>query len=126
MQAINAAIRRPELAGQVYNLSQPLTITWNEYLGRYAQALGMKTVATIGAGRFAFERSLLAVVLKLVGLLLQRLGLPAPPLVSPSMGRLFRQTIRLDSSKAEQDLGLKWTPLDEGLAEAAAAYRRPH
>lgn len=125
--AILASLRKPEVAGRTYNLAMSRRLDWNEYLRLYAGALGVSPVPVIGKLRLKLELKLLAPALKILEILLNKLKLAAvirpPALIPPSMGRLFRQTIRLDSRKAEQDLGLRWKPLEDGLAEAAAVYR---
>lgn len=127
--AILVSLRKPEISGRTYNLAMSRRLDWNEFLRSYAAALGVTPVPVIGTLRLQLELKLLAPVLKILEILLNKLkckGLVrSPALIPPSMGRLFRQKIRLDSRKAEQDLGLQWTPLDQGLAEAAAVYRRP-
>jgi len=118
VQAIVAALRMPMAAGKVYNLSAPGPLSWNEYLRAYGRALGLARVPVIGPLRWKCER-LLAPLLKVVEIIGGKLGLRTPPLVSPSLARLFSQTIRLDSQHAERELGVVWTPLEKGLAEAA-------
>lgn len=122
VQAIIAALRRPAAAGRVYNLSAPGPLTWNEYLRAYGRALGIAPVPVIGPLRWTCER-LIAPLLKAVEIIGRRLGLRTPPLVSPSLAKLFRQNIRLDSQRAERELGMVWTPLEKGLSEAAAPLR---
>lgn len=122
VQAIVAALRAPDAAGKVYNLSAPGPLSWNEYFRRYGRALGLQAVPVIGPLRWKLER-LLAPLLKVVEVLGRKLGFRTPPLVSPSLARLFVQTIRLDSQRAERELGIVWTPLEDGLAEAAASLR---
>ena len=119
VQAIVAALRSPTAAGRVYNLSAPGPLSWNDYLRRYGAALGLEAVPVIGPLRWKFER-LLAPLLKVAEIIGRKLGLRTPPLVSPSLARLFVQEIRLDSQRAERELGIVWTPLEKGLAEAAA------
>ncbi len=122
VQAIVAALRSPDAAGKVYNLSQPHALTWNAYIAGYGRALGLNPVPVISPLRWRCER-LLAPLLKVIEIIGRKLGLRTPPLVSPSLARLFTQTIRLDSQRAERELGMVWTPLERGLAEAAAPLR---
>jgi nucleoside-diphosphate-sugar epimerase len=127
--AVLRALRAPHAPGQAFNLSLPDPPTWNEYLSRYAAALGAVPLSRIAQRRLRVESKLLAppqkiaeiVVAKLAPRLAQRLPQPIPP----SLVRLFRQEIRMRVGRAEKVLGLAWTPLEEGLRQTAAWYRRP-
>lgn len=124
IEAIVAALQTPAIEGQVFNLasSQP---SWNEYFERYAAALGVVPVARISAARLWRETRLQALPLKAAERLARACGMPAaslPPAIPPSLPRLCRQDIRLDVGRAETRLGLRWTPLDDGLRAAAAAF----
>ncbi|KAF1045997.1 NAD-dependent epimerase/dehydratase family protein [Xylophilus sp.] len=121
-QAVLAALRVPEAAGQAFNLSLPDPPTWNGYFLAFARALGAVPLARIGARRMAFETQVAALPLRLAERAAQLLRLPAdrlPPAIPPSLARLWRQEIRLDVSRAGQVLGLRWTPLAQGLRETA-------
>jgi len=120
-------LRRPEAMGATFNLAMPDAPTWNEYLVRYARALGAVPVRRITRRRRSLETRLLAPPLKVAQLVLQRAGLdrwlPAP--IPPSLLRLAGQEIRLDSTRARTTLGWQCRTLDLGLAETAAYYARP-
>lgn len=121
--AILESLRRPELAGEVFNLAMPDPPTWNEYLTRFAIALRVVPVRRVTRRRLALERRILAPPLKALEMLARRLdpaSVPRRPALTSSLLRLCAQRIVLDAGKAERVLGLRWTPLAEGLARTAA------
>lgn len=121
VNAIINAVQLPDTSHQAFNLCSSERVTWNEYLIRYAIALGAVPVKRIGRRRLNIETKL-AIPLKLAEVALgqrnaSRLHVPAP--LSSSMIRTFNQRIALDVAKAEQMLGMQWTPLQTGLKAAA-------
>ena len=100
----------------VFNLAMPDAPDWNCYFRAFARALGLAPVAAIPAWRLKLESKLLAAPLKLA----QMAHLPLPEPITPSLAGLWRQNIVLDARRADALLGGAWTPLDAGLAQAAA------
>jgi 2-alkyl-3-oxoalkanoate reductase len=126
--AILAALRKPELRGHAFNLACPAPPTWNEYFISFAKALGAVPVRRMTRRRLALETKVLAPPLKVAEMLIGRVGLsPArlPPAIPPSLLRLCRQELRLEVRQAELALGMRWTPLEDGLHRAAQWCRRP-
>jgi nucleoside-diphosphate-sugar epimerase len=122
--AVAAALWAPQ--GGTYNLAAPNPPTWNEYFVAYAKALGAVPARRISRRHLLLESKLLAPPLKIAELAVRaaRLrGLALPPPMPPSLLALFRQRIRLNSTKATEQLGLRWTPLDEGLQRAASWFQ---
>jgi 2-alkyl-3-oxoalkanoate reductase len=115
--AILALLRQPA-EGVALNLAMPDAPDWNDYFVAFAKALGAVPVARIPEWRLKAE-TLAAVPLKLA----ERARLPVPPAIPPSLARLWRQNIRLDTARAQAVLGTDWTTLAAGLAEAAASLR---
>jgi nucleoside-diphosphate-sugar epimerase len=125
--AVLQALRRPELAGRAFNLAMAAPPSWNDYLVGFARALGAVPVARIGRRRLKIESKLLAPPLKIAEIVCRQasmssLRLPEP--IPPSLLRLFRQEIRLDVTRAEQSLQLRWTALATGLEQAANWIRQ--
>jgi 2-alkyl-3-oxoalkanoate reductase len=123
--AVLQALQRPATDGRVYNLSTPQPPTWNQFLVSFAIALGAVPVRRIGRRRLRIETKLLAPPLKIAEILGRAVGVPAhrlPPPLPPSLLRLMAQEIRLDTRRAEAELGLCWRTLDVSLAEAARAW----
>jgi 2-alkyl-3-oxoalkanoate reductase len=124
--AILAALRVPGIEGQAFNLANPEPLTWNDYFTQFAQALGAVPLRRIGRRQLQWETKVLALPLRIAELVARRLALPVrtPTVLSPSLARLCRQEIRLNSRKAERLLGLRSTELGQGLAHAAHALRK--
>jgi nucleoside-diphosphate-sugar epimerase len=126
--AILASLQHPDVGGEVFNLAMRSAPTWNDYLIAYGIALRAVPIRRITARRLMVEAKLLAPPLKAMEMLGSRLfgGLDAAvPAITPSLLQLCRQRIVLDVGKAEGRLGMTWTPLRQGLANAAQAYGRP-
>jgi nucleoside-diphosphate-sugar epimerase len=126
VDAILRALRSPNLGGKIFNLAAPNPPTWNEYLANYAKALGAVPLARIGKRRLQIEAAIFAPPQKLaeimLGKLAPRLSRLVPQAIPPSLIRLCRQEIKLKVGLAEAELGLRWTPLAEGLRQTAAWY----
>jgi nucleoside-diphosphate-sugar epimerase len=126
-EAVLRALRSPTAPGRAFNLSLPDPPTWNEYLSRYAAALGAVPVSRIGQRRLRLESKLMAPPQKIVELIVGKfkpgLARRLPQPIPPSLVRLFRQEIRMKVDLAEQVLSMRWTPLEEGLSRTAAWYR---
>jgi 2-alkyl-3-oxoalkanoate reductase len=118
-QAILLALRQPGLAGRAFNLGLPDPPTWNEYFARFAKRLGAVPLRRISRRRLRIESKLLAPPLKLMQMTLGRAGVRTAPPITPSLVAVCRQEIRLDPFHAQQ-LGVRWTALDEGLERAAS------
>lgn len=117
--AVVAALARPGSAGRVYNLGSPAPVpTWNAYFAAYAEALGAAPVAAISSSRLALELKAWGPLRK-IGEMTLGAGKVGPP-IRPWLTRLCRQPIRLSVNRAEQDLGMQWTPLAVGLSQTAA------
>ncbi len=125
--AVLAALRQPDIEGEVFNVALADKPTWNEYFAAFARALGAVPVRRITHRRLELEARLLAPPLKATQLFARALRVPQswlPPPLPPSLLRLCRQEIDLDVAKTGRLLGLRWTPLQRGLEQAASAYRK--
>ncbi len=123
--AVLAALRRPDAAGEAFNLADRDPGSWNEYFVRLARAIGATPVRRISARWLRLEAGLLAVPLKLGQMAAARAGLAglAPDPLPRSLLALWRQDIRLDHRKADALLGFARTPPEQTLAAAAAWLR---
>jgi nucleoside-diphosphate-sugar epimerase len=122
--AVCQALRMPGLDGEAFNIAMTTPPSWNDYLRRFAAALGASFVR-ISRARLQFEMHAVAPPLKLAELAARamRLGWQPPPPLRPWLLRQCVYPLRLDVTKAETRLGLRWTPLDEGLARSASWAR---
>jgi len=119
--AVCGALRTRGVEGEAFNIGMPAPPTWNEYLGRFAAALGASFVR-ISRARLELEMRAVAPSLKLAELAARamRLAWRPPPPIRPWLLRQCIYPLRLDVTKAERRLGLQWTPLEEGLANSAS------
>ncbi|MES3152082.1 NAD-dependent epimerase/dehydratase family protein [Sphingomonas faeni] len=116
--AILAAVRMADRGA--FNLAMPGAPDWNSYFFAFARALGAVPVARVPGWRLKLETKLLAVPFKLA----EKTG-RLPPAIPPSLVRLWAQDIRLDPTRADAVFQIDWTPLDHGVAGAAAWLSRP-
>jgi nucleoside-diphosphate-sugar epimerase len=126
VRAVAAAVTQPNVDGHAFNIAMSDPPTWNEYFIRFGQMLGGVPVRRVTQRRMKIETKLLAIPLKVGEIALGKIGLASawPPAIPPSLLDLCRQEIRLDVTRAESALGLRWTPLEEGLRQTAAALGR--
>jgi len=122
VRAVLAALSANELPRGAFNLSNPLSTSWNEVLTRFAIALRAVPVRRIGARRLKIESKLLAPPFKVAEIVAGRLGVgqrlvPVP--VPGSLVRLMQQRIQLDAGRAERELGLRWKGVDTTLQDTA-------
>jgi 2-alkyl-3-oxoalkanoate reductase len=123
--AIIRALERPSLDGKVFNLSTRNPPTWNQFLTRYAVALGAVPVRRISRRRLKIETKLFAPPLKVAEIAARALRLPAgrvPALIAPSMLPLMHQAIRLDTTGAEVDLGVVSREPEAAIERTAKWY----
>jgi nucleoside-diphosphate-sugar epimerase len=123
--AVIAALTAPRIAGDIFNLADMDPGTWNEYFVQLGRAVGAP-VGRVSRPRIMLEAMLLAPPLQIAKLASQRVGmdptrLPAP--MPPSLLRLWRQRIRLDSRKADALLSFTRTSPEQGLARSAEWFR---
>jgi 2-alkyl-3-oxoalkanoate reductase len=124
VEAILRALRMRGIEGEAFNLSLPSPPTWNDYFRQFAAALRTGYVS-VSRARLQIEMYLIAPPLKLAEIIARVLHLkiqpPAP--IRPWLLRLARHPIRLDVCKAERVLGMRWTPLNDGLRQSATRGR---
>lgn len=106
-----------------YNLAAPGGPSWNAYFWSLAKALGLGPLRRIPAWQLQCDARGLSMALKAVEVLGRRAGLRMqawPDALPPSLLALFGQDIELDSTAAQTELALRWTPLQQALTDAAA------
>jgi nucleoside-diphosphate-sugar epimerase len=123
--AVLACLTTPEAGREIINVADLDSGTWNQYFLRLGRAIGVH-VGRISWLRINLEASILAPPLQIAKLAMRRAGmdptlLPAP--IPPSLLRLWRQKIRLDSRKADALLAFPRTPPEQGLARSAEWFR---
>jgi nucleoside-diphosphate-sugar epimerase len=129
-RAVMAAVRLTE-PGQplrTYNLAAPDSPRWNEYFVDLALAIGATPVRRLSPRQLRLDAFVAGPPLKIAELLARRVfgsagGLPAP--MPPNLLGLWERHLQLDASRAERELGLRWTPYASALQQAAAWFLRP-
>ena len=111
---------------EAFNLAAPDSPRWNDYFRDLALAIGATPLKRIPPRRIKTDAFIAGPVIKITEKLADRLGvdrhgLPDP--IPPALLRFFAQQIRLDSRKAEQRLGLKWTPYRDGILDSVRGFR---
>lgn len=127
VSAIVAGLRNPASTGGTFNLADPAAGSWNDFFVAFSRPLGFVPVRRLSARRLKLESVLLAPPLKVAQIVAGKAGIDPgrlPEVMPPSLVRLFAHDIVLDSTRASEVLGLRWTPIPEGLAAAADWFRR--
>lgn len=120
--AIMAALSAPLVSGKTFNISSPDSITWNEFLSRFARSIGATPVRRLSPRRITIERKLVAPALRLGSIAARLSRVPSswmPEAITPSLAALWRQDIRLNTDEAQRHLDFHHTPLDRTLRESA-------
>lgn len=127
--AVMTALRQPELPRplSVYNLAAPDSPRWNEYFVDLALAIGATPVRRLSTLHLRLDALVASPVLKVAQLLAWRLfrddrTVPVP--LPPNLIGLWERHLRLSCSRAEHELGLRWTPYEMALQESAAWFLR--
>jgi len=126
--AVLASLTAPNIAGEAFNVADADPGPWNQYFLRLGQAIGAPA-RRISRLRLQMETTVFAPPLQVAKLVGRRIGLPPaffPEPVPPSLGRLWRQRMRLDSTKADSLLSFPRTPVQQGVAQAADWFRSQH
>ena len=123
--AIDAALSRPEAAGQAYFINGDRAVTWRDFITAFAQGPKLtprftsissaEAIAYWAAHPPAPAPSLPGRVVRKV---LRLLGKTPPPAPFPFLGRVQRETIRITFSNEKARRLLGWSPrvdFDEGV-----------
>lgn len=120
--AIINALDARGISGQTFNLSSSAELTWNEFLVRFAKALGATPLKRIPPRMLKLETKLLAPLRKIAGKFLHSAATEA---ITPSLAALFAQDIRVDSMAAVAALGMPQTSPDAMIAAAVQWLHGP-
>lgn len=125
--AIVAALRTSRPTGHVltYNLAAPDSPRWNEYFVDLALAIGATPVRRVSPRQLRLDAWLAGPPLKTAQASLAKARLPAhavPDPLPPGLLGLWERQLLLDSSSAQRDLDIRWTPYSATLRESAAWF----
>jgi nucleoside-diphosphate-sugar epimerase len=120
------ALSAANVTGEIFNANADWPRpTWNEFLIRFAQAIGATPIRRISALRLRGEVKLVAPLLRGAALAASRVGAGnvVPDALTPTFVGTLQQAITIDSAKASARLGIHYKPLDEMISEAAQWWR---
>ena len=120
--AVVLALSDDSRARGIYNLSTPAPMSWNEYFRLFAAALGVEQVARISKARLGTEVLLFGPVLRAAEIAhtrLPKLTAAPPTAIRPWLLKICRQKIHMRVARAEQDLGLRFQAVGDGLRDTA-------
>lgn len=123
--AVVSALTAQLVAGEAFNLADLEPGTWNQYFAQLAQAIDVP-IRRISRVRMYLEATVLAPPLQMAKITARRFGLDPrfmPEPIIPSVARLMRLRLRLDSRKADSMLQFSRTPPVLGLARSATWFR---
>ncbi|HYZ20936.1 MAG TPA: hypothetical protein VE690_02150, partial [Rhodopila sp.] len=107
-----------EAPSGVFNVNSSAELSWNQFLLRFAKALGATPVRRVPTRELRLETRLLA-PLRRIGAKL--IDIPATEAITPSFAALLRQDIRVDASAAMAGLVLHPAGLDR-MIDAAVQW----
>jgi nucleoside-diphosphate-sugar epimerase len=128
--AVIGALRLEQTAGdlRVYNLAGPDSPRWNQYFVDLALEIGATPVRRISPLQLRADAWIGGPALKVAQTALARAGRrrAVPDPLPPGLVGLWDRHLRLESAKAQGDLGVRFTPYEEGLRQSARWYVKEH
>jgi 2-alkyl-3-oxoalkanoate reductase len=118
--SIICALTAPNASGKAFNISNSMTSTWNQFLIRFAKALGATPVRRIPQWRLKLESKLLAPARRIAEIGLRRVGIRSTltEAITPSLLSLMGQDIHIDCSAAAEQLLVPRASADQMIASA--------
>ncbi len=123
---IIAALSATNVTGEIFNANADWPRpTWNEFLIRFAHAIGATPIRRMSALRLRGEVKLVAPLLRGAALAASRVGAGkiVPDALTPTFVRTLQQAITINSAKASARLGIRYQSLDDMIFEAAQWWR---
>lgn len=124
--AIVQSLQRPAAPGvpRILNVAAPDSPRWNDWFTDLALAVGATPLRRIRPAQLQCDAWLAGPPLYLARRLVAAAGrnpqaLPDP--IAPGLLRLWRRSLRMDTSAATRELGLRWTPYPIALRQCVAA-----
>jgi 2-alkyl-3-oxoalkanoate reductase len=124
VQGILQSLRDSRTDGRVFNLGLANPPTWNEFLVKFGIALRATPVRRISPRRLRIEGKFAAPPLKLLEMLGRAARMESrrlPQAITPSLLRTMRQEIKLDTRRAQTELGMRWKDVASMIEEAASS-----
>jgi nucleoside-diphosphate-sugar epimerase len=128
-RAVLAALRSlaPGEPVRSYNLAAPDSPRWNEYFVDLALAIRATPVRRLAPLQLKADAYLAGPPLKVAEIVMRRFAAHAravPVPLPPNLLGLWERHLQLDSTRAERELGLAWTPYASALQQSAAWFLR--
>jgi nucleoside-diphosphate-sugar epimerase len=117
-----ATFSAPDVVGETFNATADWPRpTWNDFLIRFARAIGATPVERISERKMQVEVKLLAPLLRGAALVAGPVGAGrfVPDAMTPSFVRTLRQRITVSADKTSAMLGTAHMPLDQAIDETA-------
>ncbi len=116
-QAVTKALNIPLSAGKVriFNLSAPDSPRWNQYFIDLGVSIGATPVKRISNRTLKLDAYIFGTPIKIIEHIFKKIHIKTrwlPSGIPPSLLKLFKQEIKLDSTKATTELALEWTPYE--------------
>jgi nucleoside-diphosphate-sugar epimerase len=110
-----------DVSGEAFNANadEPRP-TWNEFFFRFARAIGATPVERFSARRMHWESTFVTPLLRAATLAASPVVRFEPDVITPSLLRLWRQSIDVSNVKGSTILGASYRPLEQAIAETAA------
>jgi len=117
---VTRALDIPGWSNRKFNVSTEMRLTWNQFLVRFAKALGATPVRRIPQRILRLESRLLAPARRIADIGLRRFGVRTTlaEAITPSLLALMGQDIRIDCSAAIAALSLPQTSAEQMIASA--------
>jgi 2-alkyl-3-oxoalkanoate reductase len=108
------------IAGETFNATADgARPSWNEFLIRFACAIGATPVKRISARQLRAEATMMAPLLRAAAIVGNRVGMAIPDAITPSLVRLCQQDITVCTAKAAQ-LGVRHRHWEQMVDQTAA------
>ena len=116
-QAVTKSLNISLSAGKVkiFNLSAPDSPRWNQYFMDLGVSIGATPVKRISNRALKLDAYIFGIPIKIIEHIFKKAHIKTrwlPAGIPPSLLKLFKQEIKLDSTKATTELALEWTPYE--------------
>lgn len=110
-KALNVSLLEGEV--KIFNLSAPDSPRWNQYFVDLGVSIGATPIKRISNKAIKIDSYIFGIPLKIIEHIFKKAHIKArwiPQGIPPSLLKLFKQDIKLDSTKATTEFALTWTP----------------
>ena len=126
VSVVIAMLSAQDVSGETFNVSATgPTLTWNDFLLRFARAIGATPVRRISARRLRMEQTVVAPALRVLAGVTgkARIRVPLPDALTPSFVRMLQQDITISTDKLTRQLQRPCPPLGQQIEATARTWR---